>query len=52
MPEAKDCLTCRNWLGGIYNCCRLNLEAECREGGGYEAWTPRPARLKELGAGE
>ena len=26
-------------MGG--GACRQNLEAECREGGGYEAWEPR-----------
>lgn len=41
MPYApgKHCLTCNNYLGG--GACRIHLEAECREGGGYEAWEPR-----------
>lgn len=38
--DIKDCSTCFNWLGGIYDCCRLNLEAECKEGE-FEAWEPR-----------
>ena len=38
--EIKNCSTCYNGLGGIYACCRINLEAECREGG-FEAWEPR-----------
>lgn len=29
------CEACQHDLGG--GCCRINLEAECREGGGYEA---------------
>ena len=36
----KDCSTCFHWLGGVYDCCRLNLESECRAGG-YEAWEPK-----------
>lgn len=35
--EEKSCETCRNSLGGGYNNCRLNLEAECAAGE-YEAW--------------
>lgn len=35
----KHCLTCDNYMGG--GACRINLEPECREGGGYEAWEPR-----------
>ena len=34
-----DCDSCKHDLGG--GCCRVNLEAECREGGGFEAWEPR-----------
>lgn len=34
-----SCDNCKNDLGG--GCCRINLEAECREGGGYEAWEPK-----------
>lgn len=30
------CKGCRHSIGGVD--CRLNLEMECREGGGYEAW--------------
>lgn len=35
-----SCGTCRNYLGGIYACCRLNLEAECATGD-HEAWEPK-----------
>ena len=29
-----------NWdLGG--GCCRINMEAECREGGGFEMYEPK-----------
>lgn len=37
----KSCANCYHYLGGIYACCGLNLEKECREGGGYEAWRPK-----------
>ena len=33
------CEGCKHDLGG--GCCRINLEPECREGGGYEAWEPK-----------
>ena len=33
----KDsCKGCRWYLGG--GCCRINAEAECREGGGFELY--------------
>lgn len=32
-----SCESCYHYLGG--GCCRINLESECREGGGFEAWT-------------
>ena len=32
-----SCAGCIYDLGG--GCCRINLEDECREGGGFEAWT-------------
>lgn len=35
-----SCLRCRHYLGG--GCCRINLEGECREGGGFELWEPIP----------
>ena len=31
-----SCTGCKNDLGG--GCCRINAEAECREGGGYELY--------------
>lgn len=39
----KNCESCRWWLGGIYDCCRLNLESECR-GGEYEAWEDKKGK--------
>lgn len=36
-----SCDSCYHYLGG--GCCRINLEAECREGGGFEAWAPQIA---------
>lgn len=39
--EDASCDSCYHYLGG--GCCRINLEAECREGGGFEAWAPRIA---------
>lgn len=36
MSNHIHCEACRHYLGG--GCCRINLEPECREGGGYEAW--------------
>lgn len=36
---------CKNSIGGVD--CRLNVENECKAGGGYEAWEPMPtAQLK------
>lgn len=35
------CESCKNSVGGVD--CRLNVEDECREGGGYEAFEPSPA---------
>lgn len=42
-----SCDSCYHYLGG--GCCRINLEPECREGGGFEAWAPRiaPAHAPE-----
>ena len=37
--KGRHCLTCEAYMGG--GACRVNLEHECREGGGYEAWRPR-----------
>lgn len=34
--ENVACDSCSHYLGG--GCCRINLESECREGGGFEAW--------------
>lgn len=32
------CEGCKNSVGGVD--CRLNVEQECKAGGGYEAWEP------------
>ena len=37
----KSCETCRYDLGGGRYNCRLNVEQECRDGGGYECWEPK-----------
>lgn len=49
----KRCETCFNYLGGIYACCRMNLEKECREGD-YEAWEPKrkEVRINDEGQAE
>lgn len=39
------CEGCTHGLGGGH--CRINLEAECREGGGYEAFEPKPVPVKD-----
>lgn len=36
MKNHTSCAGCSNDLGG--GCCKINLEMECREGGGFEAW--------------
>ena len=50
----KDCGTCRHNLGGGYNNCRINLEAECAAGE-FEAWEPRekaePVKMYRTGQG-
>ena len=43
----RCCETCRYDLGGGYNNCRINVEAECAMGGGYEAWEPKEPDLDE-----
>lgn len=35
--DIRMCETCKHNLGGGYNNCRLNLEAECAAGE-FEAW--------------
>lgn len=39
-----DCSTCSYHLGGGF--CRLNVEMECAEGGGYELWEERKKESK------
>lgn len=43
--KEKRCETCFNYLGGIYDCCRLNLEKECREDD-YQAWEPKRKEVR------
>lgn len=35
-PERDSCEGCKHDLGG--GRCRMNVELECREGGGFEMW--------------
>lgn len=37
--ECESCEGCKNDLGGGH--CRINMERECREGGGFELWEPK-----------
>ena len=46
MELERICETCRHYLGG--GCCRINLEAECREGGGFEAWEQDRSIILEI----
>ena len=39
MPE-KKCETCRWYWGAGF--CFIEREDECAEGGGFEAWEPKP----------
>lgn len=41
----STCEGCRHDLGG--GACEINLEAECREGGGFEVWEAREALEEE-----
>ena len=41
MDDGKCCENCRWYLGGAYDCCRINLESECAAGE-FEAWEARP----------
>jgi hypothetical protein len=34
--KPMSCVGCVHDLGG--GCCQINVERECREGGGYELW--------------
>lgn len=40
----RCCETCRYDLGGGYDNCRINLEAECGAGE-FEAWEPKQTEL-------
>lgn len=44
--KERSCETCRYDLGGGYNNCMINLEAECAEGG-FEAWEPKEDEMRE-----
>lgn len=39
------CKGCTHDLGG--GCCRINVEYECREGGGYELYEPAEERRED-----
>lgn len=39
----KDCSDCRWYLGAGQ--CRLNVESECAEGGGYELWDDKKSNI-------
>lgn len=41
----STCDGCHHDLGG--GACEINLEAECREGGGFEAWEAKEAPEEE-----
>lgn len=43
----RSCATCRYNLGGGYNNCRINLEAECAAGE-YEAWEPKDGKTANV----
>lgn len=43
----STCDGCRHYLGG--GACEINLEAECREGGGFEAWEAKEDKEEEEG---
>lgn len=45
MNKRTSCEACRHYLGG--GCCQINLEGECREGGGFEAWKPMEPQCAE-----
>lgn len=42
-----NCDGCRYDLGG--GCCSINMEPECREGGGFELFENRDCRCSEDG---
>ena len=39
----KNCSNCRWYLGAGQ--CRLNVESECAEGGGYELWDDKKSNV-------
>ena len=43
----RSCQTCKHWLGGVYSCCRINLEAECAKGE-HEAWEAGPLGMATM----
>lgn len=45
--DVKNCETCRHNLGGGYNNCRINLEAECAAGD-FEAWEPKDDKFANV----
>lgn len=44
-PERESCEGCKNDLGGGH--CRINVEGECREGGGFELYESIDGRNDE-----
>lgn len=50
--KKESCAGCKNDLGG--GCCKIHVEAECREGGGFELWEgkeyeqPKPRTTGEI----
>ena len=44
------CEGCKNSIAGID--CRLNIENECKAGGGYEAWEPMEFTQQKPGRSE
>ena len=44
----RCCETCRHDLGGGYDNCKINVEAECAAGG-FEAWEPKEEASYEGG---
>lgn len=44
MKKNESCKGCIQDLGG--GCCRINVEAECREGGGFELYESEPKEVE------
>lgn len=46
MPTRESCDGCDHDLGGGH--CAINVEGECREGGGFELWEDKKADDMEV----